>query len=272
MRGVTTAMGTAEPPNADAPSRVLLFIGSPRTGSTLLGQLLNLHPNCLIANEARFLTHLLEGAGRFNELLGQVRSRAWEQFRSGLEHDAHFAATLDRYQPRWVGTAHLADHPACRKGAIRVVGDKKAGGNTQAILAHPDEAEALMRRHPEIVLLQIVRHPIEAARSYMRSHGLETLDEALATIVDLTASAGRWGRRFPGRYHHLAYEALCDDPASHLQALLAWLGLSCAPEWVNAVRPIVDAARPVECSPRERTALREATRRAEDDGLLAAYL
>ncbi|MBK7406566.1 MAG: sulfotransferase [Phycisphaerales bacterium] len=265
-------MGTADLPLADAPPRVLLFIGSPRTGSTMLGQLLNLHPNCLIANEARFLTQLLGGRGGFDDLLGQVRARAWAQFRSGLEHDAHFAESLHRYQPRWVGTAPLADHPACAKGAIRVVGDKKAGGNTQAIIAHPEEAGALMGQHPEIALLQIMRHPVEAARSYMRSHGVARFDEALATIVHLTVHAGRWGRRFDDRYHCLRYESLCADPAAHLRSLLTWLGQPCEPGWLDEIVSIVDAARPVECTVGERSALRKAAESVGDDGLLAAYL
>ena len=39
--------------------RLLFFVGSERSGTTLFGQILNYHPNCLIANESKFLEKVL---------------------------------------------------------------------------------------------------------------------------------------------------------------------------------------------------------------------
>lgn len=93
----------------------MLFIGSPRTGSTLLGQLINFHPQCLIANESRFLTNVVSRGVTNEEAVDRIIDQATKQFESGLENDSYFGKTIDRYQPRWLPFADLAAQPEFRK-------------------------------------------------------------------------------------------------------------------------------------------------------------
>ncbi len=224
----------ASPPAFDVrSSRIVLFIGSPRTGSTLLGQLLNHHPQALIANEARALADALSGTATLEVAMTRAGHMAWEQFRAGLEEDHHFAPTLSQYQPRWQSLRDLADRAEYAKRDIQVIGDKKAGGNVDAILTNSSAFQELMAAWDNIRLLQIVRRPIVAARSLMKSHGAPSMDAALDRILRLTNAAWEIGSRYPERHYCLDYNDLCSSPRNELRRLLEWLGLSADARWIE---------------------------------------
>ncbi len=228
---------TLERPPPFDPTRatILLFLGSPRTGSTVLGQALNCHPSCLVATEARFLAGVLSGAETVDAALARVADRAWLQFHTGLEHDPHYAPTLHRFQSRWTGFAELRDHPALRKHAITLIGDKKAGGNIHAIRQFPDAFATFMQSRPNVRLLQITRHPIPAARSLMRSHGVATFEEACRRVVHDTIDSHIVLSQHNGRAITAYYEDLCDRPREMLHALLCNLNLTADPHWLSLI-------------------------------------
>ena len=51
----------------------LVFVGSGRTGSTLVGQLLNKHPNIAISSELRVLTNALKKNKKVKKYLKKNR-------------------------------------------------------------------------------------------------------------------------------------------------------------------------------------------------------
>lgn len=247
---VGSATQISLPPINVRSSTIVLFIGSPRTGSTLLGQLLNHHPQALIANEARALASVLSGSATWDDAMTRAAHIAWEQFRVGLEADHHFAPTLNQYQPRWQSLRDLADRPECAKRGVRVIGDKKAGGNIEAILANPSEFHQLMTAGEDIRLMHIVRRPIIAARSLMKSHGAPSLEAALESVLRLTNAAWNIGSRYPERYYCLDHNDLCSLPHGELRRLLEWLGIAADPRWIalasEKLSPTADPAL-LEC-------------------------
>ena len=50
----------------------LVFVGSGRTGSTLVGQLLNKHPNIAISSELRVLTNALKKNKKVKKYLKKI--------------------------------------------------------------------------------------------------------------------------------------------------------------------------------------------------------
>lgn len=249
---------------------VLLFIGCGRTGSTLLGQMLNYHPRCLIANEARVLTRWVAGEATFEGLLREAARSALMQFRAGLERSERFAPSHARSQPRWRSFAELAEDPAFAKESVCVIGDKKAGGATEAVLANERAVAGLVAAYP-IRLLQVVRDPVAAAASAMRAHGVPTFAAACERIVGQSAAAHRFASRFGGRSLTVAYEDLCATPRIELTRIASWLDLPAPPRWLDEMAARVDDAPPPPADPDAAAACRSIVRFHDAAALFERY-
>jgi hypothetical protein len=235
----------------------VLFVGAPRSGSTLVGQLLNHHPACLIANEHAVLPRWCAGEASFDALLQSAAHEAWRLRSSGLESDERFAPELGRYQRKWRSFAPLrAVVRHAPPTPITVVGDKKAGGNTKAFGAHPERVSALIRRDERIRLVQVERDPLCAAKSLMRSHGHADLPSALREIVGLQSAGARLRAIAGGRACALDYDALRAHPHRGLSGLAASLGLDPIRAWLDACAQVIDRAPPERHTAAERDELR----------------
>ena len=78
--------------------RLLFFVGSERSGTTLFGQILNFHPNCLIANESKFLERVLRKGRSPSVAFTKMCDQAKHQFESGLENAHHYRTSVGQYQ------------------------------------------------------------------------------------------------------------------------------------------------------------------------------
>ena len=116
----------------------LFFIGTGRTGSTLIGQLINHHPSCLISNESRYLDNVIIGKISDDTAYRRMVRQAYEQFIYGLRNSSHHKDTISRYQTRW-RSIQKKNAPIFNKSNINLVGDKKAGGTTHIFRSQPEE-------------------------------------------------------------------------------------------------------------------------------------
>jgi hypothetical protein len=228
---------------------ILLFIGSERTGSTLLGQLLNLHPACLVANESRLVAKVIDQRASLEEAVRDAAREALGQFEVGLERWGRFQGTNAKMQPRWRPMAGLSAHPGLAKTTIRVVGDKKAGAVSQMAIERPGEVESFVQSQPRLRLLHLTRDPIATARSACLSHGHDSLDAALEHIVLRHAAAHRLRTAAPDRSMQVSYESLCECPTRTLTDVAAWLGLDVMPDWGTLAASLVSPDTPAPFDP-----------------------
>lgn len=218
---------------------LLIFIGSPRTGSTILGQLLNYHPQCLIATESRLITKVVCQGYSFDKALLNLQKSALSQFYTGLENDRKYGKTLGIYQKKWVPMSELAKNPLFQKKKIKVLGDKKAGGVTAAYLEQPKGVESFLLSNRGCRLIQIIRNPVAAAVSYINSHGLKKFEEACNEIIIKTNIAYRIGKSIKIPFYFLYYEDLQQNPKRELSKVLTWLDLETRDEWLEKIASVV---------------------------------
>jgi hypothetical protein len=212
---------------------VLIFIGSPRTGSTLLGQILNYHPQCLISHEASLITKVIVHNANFQNSITEMEKNARKSFEIGVENTDR--VNVEIYQPRWISFAELSEDPIFRKKKIKVIGDKKAGGTAKTISKHKNEFIKLMKNKPSLKLLQIVRNPIFSSISYMKSHEIENFEKACEEIVTLTEVGNFMSKIFPERYYCVYYEDLLDNPEETIEGILGYLFLDINSNWVKKI-------------------------------------
>lgn len=202
--------------------RFLMFVGYPRSGHSLVGQLLNAHPQALIAHEL--------DAGRLVADHGFDRSRL---FKAIIARDRAAAA---------VGYGFIGYDYAVPGGwqgktwRPLVMGDKKGGGTSVVLREHPD----LIKQVTEAVglpvsVVHVLRDPLDNIASMLRhsEHGriLRSTNQWLrqTRTVEAARERGDWST-----WTDLRLDDLIADPRGELERLRSDLGLApCAP-WLEA--------------------------------------
>lgn len=213
---------------SDAPRPVFpLFVGSGRSGTTLVRAVFNSHPELAVAMEGNFLVSLLKNA---------------EAIESGPTFDTELAIQVIARSPglqkmqmnrEMVEEAVTAAAPSTAAGAGRAVFSAYArlhdkplyGDKTPGYVKH---IRLLGRGFPEARFVHIIRDGRDTAAAYLsRGFGPESVGE-VATYwkrnVDKARSAGR--ALGPSRYAEVRYEDLLDDFEGEVTRLSEFLGLA----------------------------------------------
>lgn len=120
---------------------LLLFIGYPRSGSTLLGSILDAHPNIVIANEYNLLGHWKNYTRNrktkefvFNELWSNSRNEAKKYQRAEQKNYFFSYHVPGAWQGRYQGSikvSYLQFFSSRERGKVRISCDKNDVISTQ---------------------------------------------------------------------------------------------------------------------------------------------
>ena len=195
--------------------RPVFVVGMPRSGTTLVEQILDSHPRVHGAGEINDLWRTVNGIGEWlppgaalPEAVGDVDPAAWATL------GARYVARLEHYS----------------KTAARVV-DKLPFNYTMIGLIR------LML--PRARVVHCVRDPRDTCTScYLTSFGNDRgftsdLAELGETYRLYWRLMSHWRRVLPDMIHEVRYETLVDDLEGETRRLLAFLGLEWAPECLD---------------------------------------
>jgi thioredoxin-like negative regulator of GroEL len=176
----------------------IFVLGMPRSGSTLVEQMLASHPQVQGLGETGLLPRLLE--------------HGYPKTAAGLRETA--TRYLDGLRARgWDGTSRVVD-------------------KTLENYLHAGLIGVLF---PRATILHMVRDPIDngfACYRQLFAQGNETLYDLAdigAEYVRYRGLMETWSARLPGRIVEVGYEALVDDPETQARRLLAETGLAWDP-------------------------------------------
>ena len=225
--------------------RYLLFVGSGRTGSTLVGQLLNNHPEILITNESRVLQKCVAENKKLSQHIPSLIRESMQTFLHGTHQYDRVGQDNQRkvWQRDWVDTSKLERVP---KQHIKLVGDKKQGGNTTTILQ--GESAVLEAVDMKFVPISVVRDPKQVFKSYVKLNS-DLEKSANIVIRDMTA-----GYDFVRRHDGIIvrYENLLSDPKQWCGQVCDILGVSRCSRWSELVEQTVSSnKKPHELSKEE---------------------
>lgn len=212
-----------KPHSFDSLQCFVLFVGNPRSGTTLVRSLVNASPETLLSVEVDVLQCLHED---FKTVIGRI-----------IENHEHFARN-----PVWTGydySVPTAPKPGAAK--IRVIGDKKAPETALAINSNP----ALLQRLTEWCPLPIrwihcVRNPYDRI-----ARGIIAREQAGVSQDDLIPNwrANERGAlqtaefAGPRGFHRIYLEDLIAEPLRELRALAEFLELD--PGQLEAARALI---------------------------------
>jgi cytochrome c-type biogenesis protein CcmH/NrfG len=204
----------AERAGAGAPARDPIFIvGLPRSGSTLIEQILSSHP---LVEGTMELPHLPRLA---RELAGPKQEEEGAFFKR--------VAALGREELRALGERYLAETRVMRKSGTPFFIDKMPNNCMYVGLIHlilPNATVIDARRHPLGCCFSCFKQHF--ARGQWFSYGLQDLGRYYRDYVELMA---HFDEVLPGRVARVHYESLIEDTERQVRRLLEHCGLAFDP-------------------------------------------
>jgi tetratricopeptide (TPR) repeat protein len=194
---------------AAAPDPIFV-VGLPRSGSTLLEQILASHS-------------LVEGTMELSDIIALVRQLSGRKKQSDPSRYPEVLATLGAEQLRALGEQYLARTRIQRKTAAPFFIDKMPNN-----FAHVGFINLIL---PNARIIDARRHPLACcfsgfkqhfARGQNFSYSLEEIGRYYRDYVELMA---HFDAVLPGRVHRVFYEALVDDTEAEVRRLLGYCGL-----------------------------------------------
>ena len=200
------ALLSARAGGGDPANDPIFIVGMPRSGSTLVEQMLASHSAIEGLSELPDFSALARALpGPYPEALAELPTSRFETL--GRAYIARIAARRHLGRPRFV--------------------DKFPGNVSHAGLIHlalPNAAIIDVRRDPLSCCVSLFKQAFAAGQAY--SYDLADLGRAYADYVALTE---HFDRVLPGRILRVSYEALIEDPEAQVRRLLDHLGLAFEP-------------------------------------------
>ncbi len=207
----------------------VFILGMPRSGTSLMEQILSAHPDIFGAGELKYLTGILE-----NITVGQgARLRIGEKEPVfPYDDNASWAARGERYVER---VRKLADRPDYQRIVDKMPGNFNFVGLIHAIL--PNAKIIHSRRHPVETCLSAYR--IHFAEGHHWSYRLRELGRFYKRYWNLMKY---WREAYPGVMYEVRYEDNVADVEGSARKLIDYLGL----EWNENCLNFYNTDRPVK--------------------------
>lgn len=208
-------------------NKLVFVIGSPRSGSTLLARMLGAHSAILGRPEPHLLTPLAH-LGYYAKV-----DKAPYDAVLAAESIRQFVADLPGGEADYIA--------ACRAYTDLLYGRMLATAPDKLLFLDKTPAYALVldfieRIYPDAKFVVLTRHPLAVFSSFAESFFDGDFDAAhrYNPILERYVPAiAHFLRASPADRHHVVYEQMVSDPATHLAAIFDFLGLPNEPGAVD---------------------------------------
>ncbi|HKY09387.1 MAG TPA: sulfotransferase [Candidatus Binatia bacterium] len=200
------------------------FIGYPRSGHTLIGSLLDAHPNAVIGDELDALRFLEAGFSK-----GQICYLLLRNARKAAAAGRQRTGYGYRVPGQWQG----------RFDKLRVIGDKMGGTTALRLQSHPwllDSLPGMLQLKTKYV--HVLRNPYDVIAT-IHTRQRTPLEQAVENFFKRCQAVAYIRERLPQDVFDLRHEMFIDDPRAVLKRLCAFLGLSDDDAYYDACASIV---------------------------------
>lgn len=207
-----------------------MFIGHTKSGSSLLGSLLDAHPDMILADEADALRYVAEGFCKeqiFHILLKGSHREAMKGRVTARRLDPYSLAVPDQWQGKY--------------RTLKVIGDSKAGPSVRRLTGEPKllhEVQKVMKG-VDARFIHVIRNPYDPI-SVMMVRGQRTFENAVEHYFDYceTLIALR-GQLDSSNLIAVRYEEFVQQPERCLGDLCRFLGVAAGDEYLRACAGIL---------------------------------
>ncbi|UCG25669.1 MAG: sulfotransferase [Chloroflexota bacterium] len=206
------------------------FIGHTKSGGTMIGALLDAHPNVILADEIDTLDLVNSGYRReqiFHILLKGSRREAMKGRVTARRLKAYSFEVHGQSQGRY--------------DQLQVIGASKAGPTTRRLGADP----ALLGRTDRVMVglnlkvIQVIRNPFDPM-SAMRVRGKRTIDNAVDHYFDYCATLADLRQRLGDeQLLPVRYESFVAEPRRELAGICRFLGVEPGDDYLDACAAVI---------------------------------
>ncbi|MGI8828224.1 MAG: sulfotransferase [Candidatus Limnocylindria bacterium] len=203
-----------------------LFLGHARSGHSILGALLDAHPEMAISDELDAMSYVKAGFQRDQVLWLSVKVARDQAARHRLKRGRGGKIYSYRVPGQWQG----------RTQQLRVVGDSNAGGTVRALTDNPDLLQQLQdsMHGLGVRFVHVARNPYDNIGTMMLRSG-RTFESAFDRYFEnwqlIDAMVDRIGR---ARIHTLRHEHLVTAPRETIAAVCRFLGVEASQAYLDA--------------------------------------
>lgn len=132
----------------------IMFIGYPRSGHSLIGALLDAHPNVIVAHEQNALRYFRLGFSRM-QVFSLLVSNSVRQMRSGRISAGYSYSVPNQFQGTYT--------------KLKVIGDKKGGGSVNLLKENPNLLRVLEKElGVPVKYIHVYRNPFDNITTWAR--------------------------------------------------------------------------------------------------------
>ena len=204
------------------------FIGHNKSGTSLLGGLLDANPRIVLSDEADALRYVEAGLEReqlFHILLRSSRTEA----RKGRVT----ARRLEPYSYLVPGQSQgLSAHAL-------VVGDSTSGTSTRRLGRRPDLLDRLRGFGTDVKVIQVIRNPFDPIAAMATRSG-RSIEDVIARYFAACETLQRIRQQVPDiDLFPVRYESIVADPASALRRACVFVGVDPSVDYLTACAAII---------------------------------
>ncbi|MEO0469611.1 MAG: sulfotransferase [Bacteroidota bacterium] len=214
--------------------KYVVFLGYPRSGHSMVGSLMDAHPEMVIAHELNALQYVEEGYSQ-EELFGLIlhnteaygkNDRKWENFTYAVKG-------------QWQG----------RYANLRVIGDKKGGRTTFMLMDQADRLNRLKERVKlPMYIIHLTRNPFDnIARMYLKDQPTFEKFFPVETLADMADVYFRYSESIArattsvsaGQLLEMKHEDFSQNPHQSVSKICQFLGLDAAQDYLDACADLI---------------------------------
>ncbi len=207
-----------------------MFIGHNKSGTSMIGALLDAHPNVILADEVDALQYVSAGFSRdqiYHLLLKGSRREAMKGRVTARRVQAYSYWVPGQWQGRY--------------SQLQVIGDSTSGTSTRRFAKDPDLLQRLQNvmTGVDVKFIQVIRNPYDPI-SYMMVRGKRTFQNAIEhyfTSCEMLVDMRQ--RLDPARLFAVKYEDFVGRPETYLAALGRFLGIETSDDYLKACAGIL---------------------------------
>jgi hypothetical protein len=213
------------------------FVGHNKSGTSMLGALLDAHAEIVLADEVDALRYVDAGFGRdelFHVLARGARAEARKGRVTARRLEPYSYAVPGQYQGR--------------SAAPRVVGDSTSGTSTRRLAEDPALFFRCAQMMPgiDVKLIQVIRNPFDPI-SAMMVRGKRTFENAIEHYFTACTALVDIRRRAGSSLLPVRYEDFVADPVAGLAGACRFVGVDADDTYLHAcagiIRPQPDRSR-----------------------------
>ncbi len=207
-----------------------VFIGQTKSGSSMVGGLLDAHPNIIISDEANALNLVENGLNRDQlfHLLLHVSKREMMKGRVTARRLVPYSFLVPE---QWQG----------KYTELNTIGDSTAAKTTQNLAKNPELVQKLdlMMNEIEVKYIQVVRNPFDPI-SIMMIRGKRTFENAMNHyFTDCETLEVLRKSLIPNNIYSIRYEEFIQSPGFELSNLCKFLGVEIPDGYIESCTRIL---------------------------------